>query len=472
MPTLLQFATLFNIIGSVLVVGLSVLTHRLRPSRFFHWWIVSYAWAGVATAIVATESLTPPTSWMIAGVYAAIIPYTWYAWRVGYELLARPFPRVRIGAALAAASVTGVGLWLAGAGYAAAMTPGPMTIMMTYLWLGATMIRVGRTPAYEGMGWIGGPVVMHGLWLLTYPLFTGTTILWLGYGVAALLEVVVGIGMVMFVLLRTTQQLERQNQVLLATEQALRHTQTERDRLQREFLSAASHELRTPLTTVLGHADFLSEDVSGPLNEDQAHHVVQIQKGARRMCRLVDDMLDFTCLEAGAFALAAQTVDVGAIVRGEVESMLSKARGKGVALELDAPEAVAVTQADPVRVGQVVSNLVDNALKYTQAGGRVRAWVRAEGGEIRVEVRDDGVGIPAEHLPHLFEKYYRVDRRAAQALGGAGLGLAICRTLVEAQGGRIGVESEVGRGSTFWFTLPVRSPMPLTDAWSPGARPC
>ncbi len=463
MPTLLQFATLFNIIGSLLLVGLSVLTHRLRPSRFFRWWVVSYAWATVATTIVATESIAPPTIWMIAGVYTALVPYTWYAWRVGYELLGRPFPRVRIGAALAVAAGTGLGLWLAGAGYTAAMTPGPLTIMVTYVWLGATMIRVGRTPEYEGMGWVGAPVVMHGLWLLTYPIFSGTNFLWFGYGGAALLEVGVGIGMVMFVLLRTTRQLERQNQVLLETEQALRHTQVERDRIQLEFLSAASHELRTPLTAVLGHAEFLSEDVSGPLDADQARHVAQIQKGARRMCRLVDDMLDFTCLEAGAFALAVQTVDVGAIVRGEVESLLSQARRKDVALELDAPAAPTLTQADPVRVGQVVTNLVDNALKYTPAGGRVHVGVLTAGCEIRVEVRDDGVGIPSEHLPHLFEKYYRVERSATQALGGAGLGLAICRTLVEAQGGRIGVESEVGRGSTFWFTLPVRAPMAMAS---------
>lgn len=453
-PTLLQFATLFNISGSLLVLGLSVLTHRLRPSRFFRWWNVSKAWAVVLTTVVSTESIWPPTIALAAAIYVPLSLFLWYAWRVGYELLDRPFPGARVGAALGATAVAGIGLGLAGHGYQAAMTPGPVAIMATYLWLGATMIRVGRAPAYEGMGWVGAPVMLHGLWLLSYPLFEGTAWLWLGYGGAALLSIGVGLGMVMFVLLRTTRQLEARNGDLLAAERALRQEQEERDRLQREFLSAASHELRTPLTAVIGYADFLAEAVSGPLNPDQARQVAQIQKGARRMRRLVDDMLDFSCLEAGAFALARQPVDVAAVVRGEVAALEPQAGEKGVALALELPAGQALVEADPGRVGQVVANLVANAVKYTPAGGRVQVRVEA-GAAVRVEVRDDGIGIGAEHLPHVFEKYYRVARGASRQLGGAGLGLAICRALVEAQGGRIGVESEPGRGSSFWFTLPA-----------------
>ena len=455
MPSLLQFATLFNVIAAALVVGLSLLKQRLRPIPVFRLWILTYAWGALTTAIVSTESLMTPGLVTVAAAYGALTLSVWYTCRLGCTLLERPLLAWPVRGALALMAIVGVGTFCAGYGYQMALLPGPIAIVGAFVWLGAVMIRVGRTPAYAGMGWIGAPVVVQGLWLLTYPVTQRWGVHWLGYGVAALLDIGVGLGMVMFVLLSTTRQLERQNQALLAAEQALRQVHAEREQLQREFLGAASHELRAPITSVLGYSELLADGLGGALGPLQAQYVRAIQKGVRRMRRLVDDMLDFAAMESGACVLAPQAIDVAAIVADEIAAFEPMAKEQEVSLALVLTAGPVPAQADPGRVGQVLANLIGNALKYTRPGGRVQVEVLAAPDQVRVAVRDDGIGVAAEHLPHLFEKHFRVDAGASRALGGSGLGLAICRALVEAQGGQIGVESAPGQGSTFWFTLPA-----------------
>ena len=449
MLTLLQFATLFNIFGCALVLLMSVLTLRLRPEPFFRWWVVSYAW-GVATTIAITaEALIARSAVSLVLINVPLVLAAYYQARMGFVLLDRPFPTWRV-RALLATLFAGILATYAAKGLDAAMVPGAASIMVAFLWMGGVMIHVGRTPAHAGMGWIGVPVLIQGAWLSTYPLLDGTPYFWVGFGIAAMLAVGVGIGMAMYVLFRTTHQLEAQNASLQAAEQSLR----EADRLQREFLNAASHELRTPLTTITGYAEFLEEAVAGPLTSRQAEYVGQIQRGAGRLSRLVDDMLDFAVLESGQFALAPQAADLGAIARAELEGLRPLARERQVRLELDLPAEPLPVRVDPLRLGQVITNLVGNGLKFTPAGGAVRVTARALGGTVRVEVIDEGIGIAPEHVPHLFTKFFRVDPSSTRASGGAGLGLAISRALVEAHGGRIGVASTPGKGSTFWFELP------------------
>jgi signal transduction histidine kinase len=453
-PSLLQFSSFFNVFGSLLVLGLSVVTLRLSPEPYFRAWVASYAWAILATTATALETAIGPSLPVFMLLHAVLMPSLWLQVRMGYALRERAFPAGRIAAAYAAVFAAAMGLFAAGLPFGTASTPGALAILVTFVWNGWVLVRVGRTPAYRGMGWIGVPMILQGLWLLTYPLLADTAYFWVGFGVAAMLEVGVGVGMAMFVLFRTAAQLEDRNQSLEEAERALRQTQA----LTHEFLNAASHELRTPLTSVVGYAEFLAEGVSGTLNDRQAEYVAQIRKGAGRLSRLVDDMLDFAVLEAGTFALRLQAVDVRAIARAEAESLLPQARERRIRLELALPDEPLLVRADPLRVGQIITNLAGNAVKFSRPGSAV--WVRArrEGAEIRVEVADAGIGIAAEHLPRLFRKFYRVDPSSTRDHGGAGLGLAISRALVEAQGGRIGAESVAGEGSTFWFTLPALDP--------------
>lgn len=226
------------------------------------------------------------------------------------------------------------------------------------------------------------------------------------------------------------------------------------DRLKQDFLNAASHELRTPLTSIMGYAEFLDDDLAGPLTGEQRDYVHQIQAGAVRLQSLVDDLLDFARLEAGTFQLALGRVDLCSVVSREVATLSPQARAKEVALSVELPEAPVFLSVDPQRIGQVLLNLVGNAIKFNRKGGRVTVSVQAEGECVCVAVTDTGIGIPPEHLARLFDKFYQVDPSTTREHGGAGLGLAISRAIVEAHGGSIVVQSALGAGSTFSFRLP------------------
>jgi PAS domain S-box-containing protein len=231
------------------------------------------------------------------------------------------------------------------------------------------------------------------------------------------------------------------------------------NRLKADLVNAVSHELRTPLTSIMGYAEFLEDEVGGPLAPDQRGFVEQIQEGTRRLQRLVDDLLDFARLEAGTFALSIRTADLAQRIQETIESLRPQAKDKGVTLEALPAVTPCLVAIDPGRIGQVLLNLVGNAIKFTPTGGRVTVGLMPIGDRVRVEVVDTGIGVAPAHMARLFEKFYQVDAGATREQGGAGLGLSIARALVEAHGGQIGVESEPGHGATFWFTLPLRGPV-------------
>jgi PAS domain S-box-containing protein len=238
------------------------------------------------------------------------------------------------------------------------------------------------------------------------------------------------------------------------------------NRLKADLVNAVSHELRTPLTSIMGYAEFLEDQLGGPLSPEQHQYVGQIQEGTRRLQRLVDDLLDFARLEAGTFTLALADADLGRKLDEVVESLRPQARDRAITLRCERPEGPFMVRMDAGRIGQVLLNLIGNALKFTPAGGQVRARLSRAGAAARLEVADTGIGIPPEHLPKLFEKFYQVDSSATRERGGAGLGLSIAKALVEAHGGRIGARSTLGQGSTFWFELPLAGPplLPQTEA--------
>jgi PAS domain S-box-containing protein len=231
---------------------------------------------------------------------------------------------------------------------------------------------------------------------------------------------------------------------------------TELDRLKSTFVNAVSHELRTPLTSIRGYVEFLEDRIGGPLTPMQDEFVHHITVGTRRLTRLVDDLLDFARLEAGSFRLARETVDASALVDDVLTSLQPQAVAMQVAMTVSLPPAEVSLCADPQRVEQVLTNLIHNALKFTPAGGHVAVSLRVEGDQALIEVTDTGVGIAPEHQGHIFDKFFQVSHASPSGVGGSGLGLFIAKSLVEAHGGRIGLESAPGRGSRFWFTLPHR----------------
>ncbi|MBA3947724.1 MAG: PAS domain S-box protein [Herpetosiphonaceae bacterium] len=234
------------------------------------------------------------------------------------------------------------------------------------------------------------------------------------------------------------------------------HDLTEVQRLQRsqeEFLTLLSHDLRTPLAAILGHAQQIERLVEKPGLERVATGVEAILKSGRRLNRLIQDVLDRSRLEAGQALLRLEAVDLVAVLTLSIaENIPAQDRAR---LEVDAADELPMI-ADPIHIERVMVNLVTNALKYSQPGSPVVVRAFRTGQHAMVSVADQGVGIDADDVPRLFEKYYRA--RTAGATQGAGLGLYSSRLIVEAHGGRIWVQSEGGAGSTFWFSLPVSGP--------------
>jgi two-component system phosphate regulon sensor histidine kinase PhoR len=228
--------------------------------------------------------------------------------------------------------------------------------------------------------------------------------------------------------------------------------ETEAERMRSALLATVSHELRSPLTAISGYADTLLHD--GPWDDrTQREFLEVIALSASRLSGLVDNLLDAATLDAGVLSLQPEPVRIERIA----ERVLAQRRllATGCTLHLETRPGLPLVDADPIRVEQVLANLVDNAIKYSPRGGpiRVRVWP-TEDGQVGVSVSDHGNGIPPEALDHLFERFYRVEG-GGTAVKGAGLGLFICKSLVEAHGGHISVVSTAGVGSTFWFTLPA-----------------
>jgi PAS domain S-box-containing protein len=233
------------------------------------------------------------------------------------------------------------------------------------------------------------------------------------------------------------------------------------ERLQSEFISIVSHELRTPINTLMGALDLLGSRMLGEF-PPQAHRMIDIaMNNTLRLKRLVNDMLDIQLLEWGRLPFFVEAADASDLLLQARDAMQPLAVQREVALEVTPLRAPVAVDVD--RMGQVFANLVGNALKYTPEGGRVALSAEVCGAEVVFEVRDDGRGIPTDQLATIFEKFQQVAPGEARERGGAGLGLAIARGLVERHGGRIWAESAPGEGSRFYVAVP------LADDEAPGA---
>jgi two-component system phosphate regulon sensor histidine kinase PhoR len=224
--------------------------------------------------------------------------------------------------------------------------------------------------------------------------------------------------------------------------------------VRRDFVANVSHELKTPLTAIRGFAETLVGELSH--DEHHARFAETIRANAERMQHLVDDLLDLSRIESGGWVPSPVLVDL-AVAAGEAAApYLNEAVKRGSAIEVSIAEDADTLRADPVAVRHALGNLVENAVRYTPSGGTVTVFSRREPDGIALGVRDTGAGIPADHLPRVFERFYRVDAARSRAAGGTGLGLAIVKHLVEAHHGRVAVESRVGVGTTVTMHFPAR----------------
>jgi PAS domain S-box-containing protein len=231
--------------------------------------------------------------------------------------------------------------------------------------------------------------------------------------------------------------------------------EVEAERAKTEFVSTVSHELRTPMTSIKGYADLLLMGAVGSLTGEQQRFLTIIKSNTDRLTLLVNDLLDISRIESGRLILTPRVVRVGDLIAQIITAMGARATERNLDLHSDLPSVLPEVFVDPDRVIQVLTNLVGNACRYTPSDGEVVVSARAHGDEVHISVRDTGIGISEEDQPRLFSRFFRSEDPLVQDAPGTGLGLSITKSLVEMHGGRIWVESELGEGSTFTFTLPT-----------------
>ena len=235
--------------------------------------------------------------------------------------------------------------------------------------------------------------------------------------------------------------------------QAADQKQRELEELRRNLIAWAGHDLRTPLASIQAIVEALADGmVEEPDTVDRYLHTAQ--REIRSLSHLIDDLFELAQLEAGGLPLEKGENSLCDLISDTIESFSELAARQEVTLEGRAAPVVDPVIMDAQQIGRVLSNLVGNALRHTPSGGTVRVQASAQPGGARVEIQDSGEGIPAQDLPHVFERFYRGEKSRSRATGGAGLGLAIAKGIVEAHGGTIGVESQPGQGTRFTFTLP------------------
>jgi two-component system NtrC family sensor kinase len=225
----------------------------------------------------------------------------------------------------------------------------------------------------------------------------------------------------------------------------------ELDRIKSEFVTTVSHDLRSPLTAILGYVDLIGR--TGEVSAQQREFIQRVRTSVEHITALISDLLDLGRIEAGLDS-ARETTPLTVLARYAVETLRGTAEHRRLTLETDLPEALPMVTGDPIRLRQMIANLLENAIKYTPPGGRVRIEALAEADQVILRIIDSGPGIPPAEQPYLFDKFFRASNVPEEAAG-TGLGLSIVKSIVDSHDGRIWVESALGKGSRFTVVLPA-----------------
>ena len=241
----------------------------------------------------------------------------------------------------------------------------------------------------------------------------------------------------------------------------------EADRVKSNFLATVSHELRTPLTSVIGYSEMLLEGIAGELNDEQREYVRTVMEKGDQLLQLITGILDISRMEAGEMKIDRHPFDLDEVVGVALTTVAPHARRKKLVMSCNVPEALPLVYGDRDKIRQVILNLLGNAVKFTPEGGKIEVTATVapllpapdSARAVRVSVKDSGIGVPPEHQKRVFDPFFQVDNSSTREYGGTGLGLSIVKRLVEAHSGSLWMESEPGKGATFFFTLPL-APLP------------
>jgi len=235
------------------------------------------------------------------------------------------------------------------------------------------------------------------------------------------------------------------------------------DSMKSEFVSIASHELRTPLAAIKNAVQLVLKETAGKINENQSKFLSMAERNINRLTNILNDLLNLSRIESGRIEMKFENVGLKGIIELTASSLKPHADGKSIKIDVEINEPLPAIYADPEKMEQILTNLIGNAIKFTPEGGRILIAAQSlphdgksgYGERVNVSVKDTGIGIPSEHLDAIFEKFHQVEGSLQRSVSGTGLGLAITKGLVEAHQGKIWVESELGKGSTFTFSLPI-----------------
>jgi len=230
---------------------------------------------------------------------------------------------------------------------------------------------------------------------------------------------------------------------------------THLDELKSDFMATMSHELRTPLTSIIGYSDMLLSGMTGELNEKQGVFVESILRGGEALLNLINDILDLTKIEAGRLELNSESVDLRAALLGVLPVVKPRAQDKRIRISTFLPTDLPLISADPAKFNQILLNLLTNGIKYTHDNGSVSVEARITGDMVEIWVNDTGIGMAKEDQNKVFQRFTQIDSSATRTQGGTGLGLTIVKELVELHGGTIRLQSKLGKGSSFIFTMPI-----------------
>jgi signal transduction histidine kinase len=437
-----QLGVLANTTGYVVPVcfSLSIAATYARP--YFFYWTFSYLF--YLPSILSLAIPEPYNGWL--GItMAMVLSYqlgTWCLLRTAEAIQPdRPlFRKTRM--AWWASLVIAEGMLMAGQPLELAFTAPGLLLIAVHLRFGRRLWRLELASTLRSARLLSILLVIVGLWALLFPILNNTPFFWVGCTVSGALHLLVGIQMVIFMLEDVATILRAQNKQL-----------QELDGLKSSFISTVSHELRTPITAIKSASWLLTATKRVP---EPTELGAIIGQQADQLSRIVDDMLDFSVLESGGMTYYQDRFELGELAEEAVQGAVPMFAEKGILLDFEPGAQPVPVEGDPERLKQVIGNLLANALKFTEPGGQVSVHVVTEGSMARLSVTDSGIGIAPEHRTRIFERFYQVDGTNTRRNGGAGLGLAISRAIVEdGHHGRIWVEEAPGGGSTFVMTLPL-----------------
>jgi signal transduction histidine kinase len=444
--TLLDLAKLYNFSGVATILVISIWVASKYPSPFFKPWLLAYSCgAGLVACELVGSVLTGNVAFHTLQMFL-VVSVIWLFAETGRALEGRKLPRLGYWAMVVPACILAVVWQMAGKPWLGAFGPAVAIYAGAHFWLGRELIRFDRRHATaSNRFWLGWPQIMTGLWLFTYPLLADTSVFWLGFLVSGILNMLVGMGMALFLVDQTARDLRVSKDELAADLD-----------VSNSFIQTMSHELRTPLGSIKTAAFLVGQTDGGTLSDKQRELLNIIDGQSELLNRLVGDLLDHSRIESGLLVCNPEAEDRADLAWRSVRALEREYAAKGVTLELVGADASLPLEADGTRLMQVISNLLVNALKFTPAGGKVTVTAGAHGDEALVQVQDSGIGIAPEYHDRIFQKYYQVDASTKRKVGGLGLGLAISKVIVEqGHGGRLAVDSDLGRGACFRVELPM-----------------